>query len=235
MSTFTQDLQFALRQMRRSPGFVFTAVCTLALGVGANTAVYSLLDQALLRALPVRAPEQLVVLSAPGKAWEGHTSDDGAGADKSFSYPMYRDLRDQAKVFDGLIATTQAAVGITYDRMSEPGDAEVVSGNYFSVLGVRPALGRLLTSADDGAPGANPVAVLSYRYWASHLGSDPRLVGQTIALNGHAFEVIGVAPQDFQSAVWGEMPDVFVPMSMLDVVIPGQGKRLSDHTDRWKS
>jgi putative ABC transport system permease protein len=233
MSTFTQDLQFALRQMRRAPGFVLTAVSTLALGVGANTAVYSLLDQALLRALPVRAPEQLVVLSAPGKAWEGHTSDDGAGADKSFSYPMYRDLRDQAKVFDGLIATTQAAVGITYDRMSEPGDAEVVSGNYFSVLGVRPALGRLLTPADDGAPGANPAAVLSYRYWASHLGSDPRLVGQTIALNGHAFEVIGVAPPNFQSAVWGEMPDVFVPMSMLDVVIPGQGKRLSDHTDRW--
>jgi putative ABC transport system permease protein len=181
----------------------------------------------------VRAPEQLVVLSAAGKAWEGHTSDDGAGADKSFSYPMYRDLRDQAKVFDGLIATTQAAVGITYDRMSEPGDAEVVSGNYFSVLGVRAALGRLLTPADDGAPGANPAAVLSYRYWASHLGSDPRLVGQTIALNGHAFEVIGVAPPNFQSAVWGEMPDVFVPMSMLDVVIPGQGKRLSDHTDRW--
>ena len=124
-------------------------------------------------------------------------------------------------------------MGITYDRMSEPGDAEVVGGNYFSVLGVRPALGRLLTPADDGVPGANPVAVLSYRYWASHLGSDPRLVGQTISLNGHTFEVIGIAPQGFQSAVWGEMPDVFVPMSMLDVVIPGKGKRLSDHTDRW--
>jgi putative ABC transport system permease protein len=219
--------------MRRAPGFVLTGVATLALGVGANTAVYSLLDQALLRALPVRAPEQLVVLSAPGKAWEGHTGDRGAGADKSFSYPMYRDLRDHAKVFDGLIATTQASVGITYDRMSEPGDAEVVGGNYFSVLGVRPALGRLLTPADDGAPGGNPAAVLSYRYWASHLGSDPRLVGQTISLNGHAFEVIGIAAQGFQSAVWGEMPDVFVPMSMLDVVIPGKGKRLSDHTDRW--
>ena len=106
MSTFVQDLQFALRQMRRAPGFVLTGVATLALGVGANTAVYSLLDQALLRALPVRAPEQFVVLSAPGKAWEGHTGDRGAGADKSFSYPMYRDLRDHAKVFDGLIATT---------------------------------------------------------------------------------------------------------------------------------
>jgi putative ABC transport system permease protein len=233
MSSFVQDLQFALRQMRRAPGFVLTAVFTLALGVGANTAVFSLLDQALLRALPVRAPEQLVVLSASGKAWEGHIGDRGAGADKSFSYPMYRDLRDQAKVFDGLIATSAASVGITHDRISEIGDAELVGGNYFSVLGIRPALGRLLTPADDGAPGANPAAVLSYHYWVAHLGADPRLVGQTIALNGHAFEVIGIAPRDFQSAVWGEMPDVFVPMSMLDVVIPGKGKRLADHTDRW--
>src|ERR1700722_7579794 len=135
MSTFTQDLQFALRQMCPAPVFVLTAGSTLARGGGANTAVYSLLDQALLRALPVRAPEQLVVLSAPGKAWEGHTSDDGAGADKSFSYPMYRDLRDQARVFDGLISTTQAAVGITYDRMSEPGDAGGGTGNFFLVLG----------------------------------------------------------------------------------------------------
>jgi putative ABC transport system permease protein len=233
LSTFVQDVQFALRQMRRAPGFVFTAVLTLSLGVGANTAVYSLLDQALLRTLPVHAPEQLVVLSAPGKEWEGHTGDRGAGADKSFSYPMYRDLRDQTRVFDGLIATSPASVGITHSGTSEVGDAELVSGNYFSVLGVVPALGRLLTPADDGAPGANPVAVLSHHYWAAHLGADPRLVGQTIALNGHAFEVIGIAPQNFQSAVWGELPDVFVPMSMLEVVIPGKGKRLSDHTDRW--
>jgi putative ABC transport system permease protein len=232
ISTFVQDVQFALRQMRRAPGFVFTAVLTLSLGVGANTAVYSLLDQALLRALPVRSPEQLVVLSAPGEAWEGHISDRGAGADKSFSYPMYRDLRDQTKVFDGLIATSPASVGITHGGASEVGDAELVGGNYFSVLGVVPALGRLLTPADDGVPGANPVAVLSHHYWVA-LGADPRLVGQTIALNGHAFEVIGIAPQNFQSAVWGEIPDVFVPMSMLDVVIPGKGKRLSDHTDRW--
>src|ERR1700733_5580151 len=121
MSTLVQDLQFALRQLRRAPGFVLTAVSTLALGVGANTAVYSLLDQALLRALPVRSPEQLVVLSAPGKAWEGHTGDRGAGEDKSFSYPMYRDLRDQTRVFDGLIATSPASVGITHGGTSEVG------------------------------------------------------------------------------------------------------------------
>jgi putative ABC transport system permease protein len=230
---FVQDLRFALRQMRRSPGFVATAVLTLALGVGANTAVYSLLDQALLRSLPVSKPEQLVVLSVPGKAWSGHSSDHGAGEEKSFSYPMYRDLRDQAKVFDGLIATAPAPVGIAHDRTSEVVDAEIVSGNYFSVLGVGPARGRLLSQTDDGAPGANPVAVLSHHYWMTHLGGDPNVVGKTIALNGHSFEVIGVAPENFQSAVWGQTPDLFVPMSMLDTVIPGKGKRLTDHTDRW--
>jgi predicted permease len=230
---FVQDLRFALRQMRRSPGFVLTAVLTLALGVGANTAVYSLLDQALLRSLPVSKPEQLVVLSVPGKAWSGHSSDHGAGEEKSFSYPMYRDLRDQARVFDGLIATAPTPVGIAHDRTSEVVDAEIVSGNYFSVLGVGPARGRLLSQADDTAPGANPVAVLSYHYWMTHLGADPSVVGKTVALNSHSFEVIGVGPEDFQSAVWGQTPDLFVPMSMLDTVIPGKGKRLTDHTDRW--
>jgi predicted permease len=230
---FVQDLRFAMRQMRRSPGFVLTAVLTLALGVGANTAVYSLLDQALLRSLPVEKPEQLVVLSAPGKAWEGHTSNHGAGAEKSFSYPMYRDLRDQAKVFDGLIATAPTPVGIAHDRTSEVGDAEIVSGNYFSVLGVRPASGRLLSQSDDMVPGANPVAVLSHHYWTTHMGADPNVVGKTIALNGNSFAVIGVTPENFQSAVWGQTPDLFVPMSMLDTVIPGKGKRLTDHTDRW--
>jgi predicted permease len=230
---FIQDLRFALRQMRRSPGFVLTAVLTLALGVGANTAVYSLLDQALLRALPVEKPEQLVVLGAPGMAWEGHSSDHGAGEEKSFSYPMYRDLRDKAKVFNGLIATSPASVGIAHDRASEVADAEIVSGNYFSVLGVKPALGRLLSPDDDAAPGANGVVVVSHRYWTTHLGADPNAMGKTIALNGHSFQVIGVAPENFQSAVWGQTPDIFVPMSMLDTVIPGKGKRLTDHTDRW--
>ena len=233
MRNFVQDLRFALRQMRRSPGFLLTAVLTLGLGVGANTAVYSLLDQALLRSLPVEKPEQLVVLSAPGKEWEGHTGDHGAGEDKSFSYPMYRDLRDQAKVFDGLIATSPASVGITHNRTSEVGDAEIVSGNYFSVLSVRPGLGRVLSQTDDGAPGANAVAVLSHHYWTTHLGADPNVVGKTLALNGHTFEVIGVTPENFQSAVWGQTPDLFVPMSMLDTVVPGKGKRLTDHKDRW--
>src|SRR5271156_5239872 len=114
MQTLMQDLRFSLRQIRRSPGFMVTAVLTLALGVGANTAIFSLLDQALLRSLPVREPERLVVLSGTGKAWVGHSSDHGSGMEQSFSYPMYRNLRDKGTAaFDGLIATAPINVGIT--------------------------------------------------------------------------------------------------------------------------
>src|SRR5258705_9388612 len=146
MHSLIQDLRYSLRQIRRSPGFMVTAVLTLALGVGANTANFSLLDQALLRSLPVRAPEQLVILSTTGKAWEGHSSDHGAGVEKSFSYPMYRDLRDRGTAFDGLIATAPTGVGITRNNASDLADVEIVSGNYFSMLGVPAAQGRLVTA-----------------------------------------------------------------------------------------
>jgi putative ABC transport system permease protein len=233
MHSLIQDLRFALRQIRRSPGFMVTAVLTLALGVGANTAIFSLLDQALLRSLPVRAPEQLVILSTTGNGWEGHSSDRGAGVEKSFSYPMYRDLRDRGTAFDGLIATAPTGVGITRNKASDLADAEIVSGNYFSVLGVTAAQGRLLTANDDTTPGGNPVVVLSHHYWKTHLGLDAQAVGQTLSINGHPFQIIGVSAPKFQSAVWGQMPDVFVPMSMLDEVIPGKGDRLQNHKDRW--
>ena len=233
MQSLMQDLRFSLRQIRRSPGFMVTAVLTLALGVGANTAIFSLLDQALLRSLPVRAPEQLVILSAPGKAWEGTSGDNGAGVEKSFSYPMYRDLRDRGTAFDGLIATAPAEVGIARNNASNLAHAEIVSGNYFSVLGVPAAKGRLLTAADDTTPGSNPVAVLSFNYWKTHLGADAGVVGQTLSINGHPFQIIGVSAPAFQSAVWGQVPDVFVPMSMLEQVVPGKGSYLQNHKDRW--
>jgi predicted permease len=210
-----------------------TAVLTLALGVGANTAIFSLLDQALLRSLPVRAPEQLVILSAPGKAWEGSSSDNGAGAEKSFSYPMYRDLRDRSTPFNGLIATAPSQVGIARNGASELAKAEIVSGNYFSVLGVPAAKGRLLAPADDTTAGSNPVIVLSFNYWKTHLGADAGAVGQTLSINGQPFQIIGISAPEFQSAVWGQVPDVFIPMSMLDQVIPGEGSYLQNHKARW--
>jgi putative ABC transport system permease protein len=233
MQSLIQDLRFALRQIRRSPGFMLTAVITLALGVGANTAIFSLLDQALLRSLPVRAPQQLVILSAPGKMWEGHSGNNGAGVEKSFSYPMYRDLRDRGTAFDGLIATAPAEVGIARNGASNLANAEIVSGNYFSMLGVQAARGRLFAPTDDTTPGSNPVAVLSFNYWKTHLAADAGVVGQTLSINGQPFQIIGVSAPEFQSAVWGQVPDVFVPMSMLEQVRPGRGTYLQDHKSRW--
>ena len=233
MQTLFQDVRYALRQLRRAPAFAAAAILTLALGIGANTAIFSLLDQALLRSLPVREPGQLVILEGTGKVWEGTASSHGGDKEAYFSYPMYRDLRDQNHAFEGLIATAPADIGIARKGASQYGRAELVSGNYFTVLGVQAGLGRLLTQADDALPEANPVAVLSFDFWRDKLGADPEVVGETVSINGHPFQVIGVAAQGFRSAVWGQTPDFFVPMSMLDEILPGQGKRLTDHKDKW--
>jgi putative ABC transport system permease protein len=230
-----QDVIYALRQLRRNPGFAVVAVLTLALGIGANTAIFSLLDQALLRSLPVHDPQQLVVLEGTGDAWEGHSSSHGGDKQAYFSYPMYRDLLAKAdpSVITGMIATSPADLDITVHNASQIASGEVVSGNYFALLGTRPYRGRLLTQSDDTAPGANPVAVVSYHFWQDKLGADPSLVGQTISLNGHPFEVIGISAPGFHSAVWGETPALFVPMSMLEEMLPGRGGRLTNHKDRW--
>ncbi len=228
-----QDLRFALRQLRRAPAFTLTAVLTLALGIGATTAIFSLLDQALLRSLPVHDPASLVILEGTGKMWQGHSSSHGGDPEAYFSVPMYRDLRDQNHVFSGLLATAPADINLTHANTSEAARTELVSGNYFAVLGVQPALGRLLTPADDAAPNANPVAVLSFDFWRDHLGADPAVINSTVGINGHPFQILGVAAPRFRSAIWGETPALFVPMSMLGEIIPGQEKRLSDHTDKW--
>ncbi len=227
------DLRFALRQLTKSPGFALTAILTLALGIGANTTIFSLLDQALLRSLPVRDPQQLVVLEAtPYNVWNGSTSINGGDEAAYFSYPMYKDLRDQNKVFDGLIAMVQAQAGVEWRQQSALVSAELVSGNYFDVLGVRPALGRLLVQQDDVAKNGNPVAVLSFNYWKDHMAVDPHIVGQTLAINGHPFQIIGVSQPGFDSAIWGSPADLFVPMTMKPVLVPNSDD-LDRHDSRW--
>ena len=233
MHTLWQDLRYALRQLGKSPVFAATAVLTLALGVGANTAIFSLLDQALLRSLPVRDPQQLVILEGTGKAWNGHFSNWGGDPEAYFSYPMYRDLRDRNQAFDGLVATSSTEVSLTRAGASQLVSAELISGNYFAVLGVQPAFGRLFTQADDAVAGANPVAVLSFDFWKGRLGSDPRVVGETVSISGHPFQVIGISAPAFRSAVWGERPGIFVPMSMIGQVVDRRPERLSDHRDKW--
>jgi putative ABC transport system permease protein len=227
------DLRFAMRQLRRSPAFAVTAVLTLALGIGANTAIFSLLDQALLRSLPVREPESLVILEGTGKAWQGHASDNGGDAEAYFSYPMYKDLRDQNKVFEGLIATVSTAANVTRNGASQLAAAELVSGNYFDLLGVGPAMGRLFTQSEDVQKDGNPVAVLSFEFWRDHMGADPSVVGSQVMINAHPFQVIGVTAPRFHSAVWGQKPALFIPMTMIGQAMPGEDARLTNHKDKW--
>lgn len=227
------DVRYALRQLRKSPGFAAAAVLTLALGIGANTAIFSLLDQALLRSLPVRDPKQLVLLEAtPYKVWNGHTSTSGGDDEAYFSWPMFKDLRDQNKVFDGLIAMYQTQAGVMWHQHSELVTAELVSGNYFNVLGVHPAVGRVMTQADDRTRNGNAVAVLSFQYWRTHLAEDPHVVGQTLDINGHPFQIVGVAAPGFESAIWGSPADLWVPMTMKPVVTPDWDE-LDQHDSRW--
>jgi putative ABC transport system permease protein len=227
------DLKFAVRQLRKSPGFALAAILTLALGIGANTAIFSLLDQALLRSLPVRDPQQLVLLEAtPSDVWNGHTSSNGGPTKAYFSYPMYKDLRDRNAAFSGLIAMIQVQGGVMWHGQSSLVNAELVSGNYFDVLGVKPAVGRLLVQSDDVTKNGSPVAVLNFNYWKNHLGADPRVVGQTLEVNGHPFEIIGVAAPGFDSAIWGSPADIYVPITMKQIMTPAWDE-LEDHQARW--
>jgi predicted permease len=230
MRNAIEDLRYGLRLLRKSPGFTTVALLTLAIGIGANTAVYTLLDQVLLRRLPVREPNRLVLLRFLG---EDSGSLYSRGDNQTyFSYPLYRDLRDRNSVFSGLIATSWAQVGIQWHNESEFTDAELVSGNYFDVLGLQPALGRLFNQSDDAAQEANPVAVMSFNYWQHRFGLDPKVLNQSISINGHPFTVIGIAPPVFCSVVSGDNPAVFVPMMMKPEITPGWND-LEERRSRW--
>jgi predicted permease len=219
MNSLLQDLRYALRQLRKSPGFTLTVILTLALGIGANTAIFTLVDQALLRMLPVERPKELVRFHWSG-AFNGTQSSFGGDGGNYFSYPMYKDLRDKNRVFSGVLAADRTNVGVSWHNQADSEDAEVVSGNYFQLLGLKPALGRLFSSQDETGKNANPVVVLSYDYWRTRFGAARDIVGQTIFINGHPFTAVGVAPAHFDSAIGGYRPGVFVPVTMVEYAIP---------------
>jgi predicted permease len=219
MDALIQDLRYALRQLRKSPGFALTVVLTLALGIGANAAVFTLFDQALLRMLPVERPHELVRFTWSG-GFSGSMSSFGGDSSNYFSYPMYKDLRDRNQVFQGVLAADKANVGLSWHNQSEAEDAEVVTGNYFQLLGLRPAVGRLFTQQDDTAKDSNFVAVLSYGFWERRFAASRDVIGQTVLINGHPFTIVGVAPASFDSAIGGFKPGVFVPMSMDAIAMP---------------
>ncbi|HEY3929148.1 MAG TPA: ABC transporter permease [Candidatus Koribacter sp.] len=226
-----QDVRYAFRQLRKSPGFAVTAVITLALSIGANTAIYTVFDQVLLRRLPVRDAKRLVVLEFSGTD-TGSTNNHGGPSGSYFSYPMYKDLRDRNAVFDGLIASDIWQVGVQWHNQPELVNTEIVSGNYFDVLGVQPAAGRLFVQADDVVPNANPLVVLNYAYWQRRFGLDPKVINDTILINGHPFTVIGVTAPGFHSVQVGFVPAIYTPMMMKAQITPAWNG-LDDRRNKW--
>lgn len=203
MSVLLQDLRYGLRLLARQPGFTAAAVLLLALGLGASTTVFSLLNAILIRPLPgIAEPERLTML--------GRTQD-GQGFDTS-SYPNYRDYRDQNTVFSGICAFDHTAFSLSSGGVTERVPGAVVSGNYFEVLGVRPAAGRFFLGEEDRVPGRDPVAVISYRLWQGRFGADPAIVGRKLLLNARPFTVTGVASPGFLGARTQHPVDVWVPI-----------------------
>jgi putative ABC transport system permease protein len=231
IASMMQDLRYALRQLRKAPTFTLTAVVTLALGIGANTAIFTVFDQVLLRMLPVEKPNELVRMTYTGSNM-GRMNIFGGDSHDYFSYPMYRELRDKNAVFSGLLANCETQVGVAWQNQPELVDAELVSGNYFNVLGVGAAAGRTLVQSDDRVKEGSPVVVLSYDYWKTKFGSSADAVNQTLLINGHPFVIVGVAAQGFSSAINGFKPKVFVPMMMKAQVTPGTDD-VADPRSAW--
>ncbi len=204
----------ALRTLTKSPFVTTVAVLSLALGIGANTAIYSLFDQMLMQALPVEDPESLVNFKAPGPNHGSQSCNQAGDCHEVFSYPMFRDLERQRGGFSGIAAHRLFSANLAHANQTVHGEGMSVSGSYFPLLGVRPAMGRLLGPADDQIIGEHFVAVLSHHYWANRLGSDPGVLNQTIVVNGHPMTIVGVAARGFNGTTLGARPDVFVPISM---------------------
>src|SRR5262245_36101500 len=201
-----QDLRYGLRTLRKSPGFTVVAAITLALGIGANTAMFNLIDAVILKDLPVRQPEELVLLSGHGSEFPE--------PDK-WSYHGFTLLREYDQVSTGLAAYTPVRIGVSIAGRVEPAaPGHLVSGAYFSALGVNPILGRLIGNEDDRAPGAHPVAVISHGYWRRRFGGDPGIIGKTISLAGMPFTIIGVTSPEFFGVEVGKSPDIFAPVMM---------------------
>ena len=226
-----KDLRYALRTLRGAPGFTAIVVISLALGIGANTAIFTLIDAVMLRSLPVRSPQELVAVgdaSHPTALWHG-----GPMANL-FSYPLYQRLREQNRVFTALLAsgkTGRMDVSVT-NGLPEEGRGRMVSGNYFQVLGVSPILGRTFSADEDRTAGTSPVVVIGYDYWTNRFGHSPSVLGTTIRINGSPFIIIGVAPPGFAGEVVGSPADIWIPLTMQAQVNPGE-PRLDQRESNW--
>src|SRR5258707_3635196 len=203
--TLMNDFRYALRTLRRSPGLAAVAVTSLALGIGANTAIFSVANAVILRSLPVQKPNELVVLRYVTK--KGNIFD-------SFSYQDYLALRDAPQVLQGLSATSSIEVNLASEEATERVPGQLVSGNYFPGLGVRPRIGRLIGIEDDRDAGGHPVCVISQGLWQRRFGSSPDVLGKKIDLNGRAYSILGGTPEGFDGTGQGTRAQVYVPLMM---------------------
>ena len=227
------NLKHAFRTLFKSPFVSAVAILSLALGIGANSAIFSLFDEMLLRPLPVVEPGRLVNLGAPGPNPGSQSCGQAGDCDAVFSYPMFLDLQKANTGFSGIAAHVAFGANVAYQGVTVNGDGLQVSGSYFPVLGLRPALGRLFGPQDDTPIGQNFYTVLSYGFWASQLGSDPAIIGKTMVINGKSMTVIGIAPRGFEGTTLGVQPKVFVPMSMRTEMQRMFGHEFENRTSYW--
>ena len=222
MDTLTADVRFALRSLMKSKLFTAVALLSLALGIGANTAIFTLVNAVLLKSLPVAEPERLVLFTDDSS--EGTTlGDPPTGEWQLFSYPIYKYFRDRNESFEGLCAFRSGENWLSVrNQEAAPGEPKqqaighLVSGNYFEVLGVKALLGRVFNSEDD-ANGAPPVAVINYKYWKERCGGDPQIIGKGVVLNETPFTIVGVTPQEFFGERVRRPPDFWLPLASRDL------------------
>ena len=206
----------------KTPFVTAVALLSLALGIGANAAIFSLFDQILIQALPVQEPDRLANLSAPGPKHGSQSCNSAGDCEEVFSYPMFRDLQEaELNSFTGVAAHRLFGANLAHARQTVSGEGLLVSGSYFPLLGLQPALGRLLGPGDDRRIGEDYVAVLSHDYWENQLGADPGVVNTVLTLNGQPMTIVGVAPRGFRGTTMGSDPDVFVPITMRGLMQPG--------------
>jgi predicted permease len=220
------EIRYALRAMKNSPVFAFVAILSLALGIGANTAIFTFVDQLLLRLLPVKDPQQLVLLT-----WQGMHYGSNRGPNM-LSYPMFKDFREKNQVFSDMFCRRPIPVSVSANGQTERASGELVTGNYFHVLGVGAALGRTFTSDDDKTPGGHPLAILSYAYWKNRFAGDPHIVGKTIMVNDHNLTIVGVSQEGFDGVEPGTAPQIRIPIMMKKEMTPGWYD-LEDRRSRW--
>jgi hypothetical protein len=227
MAGMLRDFLYSLRALRKSSVFLTVAVLSLALGIGANTAIFTLVYQLILQPLPVKDPQQLVMLAGRGKHYGGNNGPD------RLSYPMYQEIRDKNQVFSGMFCTYPWTVSASFHGRTELIGADFVSGNYFPVLGVGAVVGRVFNASDDLIQGGHPVAVLSYGYWRSRFAADRSIVGKQIVVNGRALTIIGVSRAGFDGVEPGRAPQIRIPITMKDDLPRSDFARLNNDRFRW--